>query len=357
MEKPMDTKTQTIKHICQSDLASFIRLAFGMTHPDSEYRHHWPVEVIGDYLARCYEGDCRRLIINMPPRYLKSFCVSVAFPAWVLGRQPRTKIMCIAGNRGLAEDHLAMTRNLMSHRNYKALFPHLRWNETSQTIRLVHGGSRSAHAASPSSGITGRGADMIIIDDPLGAGYADDDKRREQINRWFDQNIFQRLNDKASGVVIVVMQRLHVDDLTGHILKQEGWEHLNLPAIAVKDNRYPSLYGDRIIRREGEALHPGIEDRDQLKNVLFDIGAQNFMAQYQQDPYSPGLGNGHNGPVTIVNKQKNKQTTAFFRIPEERFVLDEVFGEATGFSNEGLSLINSAEDLERMYGGPRKPQN
>ena len=70
-------------------------------------------------------------------------------------------------------------------------------------------------------------------------------------------NIYQRLNDKTKGVVIVVMQRLHVDDLTGHLLKQEGWELLNLPAIATEDERYPRLYGDRVIRRKGDALHPG----------------------------------------------------------------------------------------------------
>jgi hypothetical protein len=76
-------------------------LAFGITHPDREYRHHWPIEVIGDYLTRCHEGQIKRLIINLPPRYLKSFFVSVAFPAWVLGRRPETKIMCIAVAVGL----------------------------------------------------------------------------------------------------------------------------------------------------------------------------------------------------------------------------------------------------------------
>ena len=95
--------------------------------------------------------------------------------------------MCIAGSRGLADDQHLLTQNLMSHTKYRSLFPHLRWNESSQTIRLAHGGSRSAHTASPSGGITGRGADMIIIDDPLSASHADDDSRREQVNHWYDQ--------------------------------------------------------------------------------------------------------------------------------------------------------------------------
>lgn len=347
----MDPKTQTIKHICQTHLTSFTRLAFGMTHPGSEYRHHWPMEVIGDYLTRCHEGEYRRLIINMPPRYLKSFFVSVAFPAWVLGRRPETKVMCIAGSRGLADDQHLLTKNLMSHAKYRSLFPHLRWNESSQTIRLAHGGSRSAHTASPGGGITGRGADMIIIDDPLSASHADDDNRREQVNHWYGQNIYQRLNDKTKGVVIVVMQRLHVDDLTGHLLKQEGWEILNLPAIATEDERYPRLYGDRVIRDKGEALHPGIEDREQLRQMMLDMGALAFMSQYQQDPYPPGQGKGYRGAITALPPEPgmSEMNCAWFfgHIPEEDTVLEKVFGERPSFRPGTPNL--TLEEWEKKY--------
>jgi hypothetical protein len=245
----------------------------------------------------------------------------------------------------------------MSHPSYRAVFPHVRWSESSQTIRLAHGGSRGAHVASPGGGITGRGADIIIIDDPLGASHADDDSRREQINRWYDQNIYQRLNDKAKGVVIVVMQRLHIDDLAGHLLKQEGWEHLSLPAIANEDERYPRLYGDQIVRRQGEALHPGLEDRDQYRQMMQDMGAVSFMSQYQQHPYPPGKGRGYHGAITILPKDPRTPLSHggmfFSHLSEERILLEKVFGEPLGLM-PGCPPPMMGEEWEACYGGPRE---
>lgn len=198
---------------------------------------------------------------------------------------------------------------------------------------------------------------MIIIDDPLSASHAGDDNRREQINRWYDQNIYQRLDEKAKGVVIVVMQRLHVNDLTGHLLKQDGWEHLNLPAIATEDERYPRLYGDRFVRRRGEALHPGLEDRDQLRQMVSDMGAVPFMAQYQQDPYPPGKGQGYHGAITILPKDPKTPLSYggmfFGHISQERVLLENIFGEQLGLK-PGCPPPMTNEEWVKRFGGPRK---
>ena len=204
-------------------------------------------------------------------------------------------------------------------------------------LRLPHGGYRSGYTTSPGGGITGRGADLIIIDDPLSASDADDDQQRERVNKWYDQNIYQRLNDKTNGSIIVVMQRLHVEDLTGHLLKQDGWEHLNLPAIAMEDERYAPLYGDQIIRHKGQPLHPHRENRQQLRDSMLRMRAIPFMAQYQQEPYPPDQLKERGGCFTIFpndNPTYDDMSFAsefFTTVPEEYFVREKVFGEPIGF--------------------------
>ena len=327
----MKPDLRVIRHLYRSDFTSFIRLAFRLIEPQSEFIPHWSLELVGDALKRCHRGETKRLIINMPPRYLKSFSASVAFPAWSLALRPECKIRCITGNRGLVDDQHQMSLRLMSHPKYRALFPHVTGlDECGQTIRLPHGGRRSAHFLTPSSGITGLGADTVIIDDPMPAAYTDDEERIDRVNRWYDQNIYQRLNNKAEGVVIVVMQRLHVGDLTGHLFKQEGWELLSLPAVAMKDEYYPQL-GGRIARRWGDALNPAIESIDEFRDAMHRMGAKTFMAQYQQKPYPPGEGDGFHGavnwlvPVGPEMPGVGHMEVAFIHQSQEKIVEEELF--------------------------------
>ena len=199
-----DLETRAIRHMYQSDPASFFSLAFRLLHPGVDYRQHWSTTVLGEALARCYRGETKRLIINMPPRSLKSVCASVAFPAWILALRPEMKIVCISGHRTLADDHHVLTSNLMCHRKYRALFPHVRFSETASKILLPHGGFRAAFT--PANPLTGHGADVIIIDGPQGAQEVDDGKKSSAIRAWYDRNICQRLNDKEDGVVILLTQ-------------------------------------------------------------------------------------------------------------------------------------------------------
>ena len=300
-----DFETRAIRNMYHSDPASFFDLAFRLLYPTVEYQRHWSTQVLGAALARCHRRETTRLIINMPPRTLKSLCTSVAFPAWVLAVQPTTKILCVAGHRGLAEDHHALTRSLMSHPKYRALFPHVRVTDTASKIALPHGGSRSAFT--PTGAVTGRGADFIIIDDPQAAHEADDRPKSEAIREWYDGSIYQRLDDKKNGVVILVRQRLAHDDLTSHLLSHGGWELLSLPAIATEDERFPSFRGGRVVRKKGEALHPAREDRAQLRAALLQMGARAFMAQYQQDPYSEKEGPPRSGAFHVVPPPKRDE--------------------------------------------------
>ncbi|MCA6104665.1 phage terminase large subunit [Bradyrhizobium australafricanum] len=136
--------------------------------------------------------------------------------------------------------------------------------------------------------MTGRGANLIIIDDPHKADEALSDKARGQVINWFQGTLLSRLDDKKTGQIIVVMQRLHPDDLSGHLLRSESWCHLNLPAIAAEDGAI--AIGPQKFKhwRCGEPLQPTREDAQVLERIKRDIGSQRFASQYLQQPVPDG---------------------------------------------------------------------
>ena len=141
--------------------------------------------------------------------------------------------------------------------------------------------------------LTGRGVDVIIIDDPLKPEEALSQAQRRAANEWFDHTLYSRLNDRQKGAIVLIMHRLHEDDLVGHVLAQEDWEVVRFPAIAEEDERHviDTLAGPReFIRRQGEALHPAREPLPMLERIRRTIGEYNFAGQYQQAPAPLGGG-------------------------------------------------------------------
>jgi predicted phage terminase large subunit-like protein len=141
--------------------------------------------------------------------------------------------------------------------------------------------------------LTGRGADMILLDDPLKPEEALSNTRRQGTNDWFDNTLYSRLNDKRHGAIVIIMQRLHEDDLVGHVLAQEGWEVVRFPAIAEEDevHEIETIWGPQsFTRRRGEALHPEREPLETLEQLRRTLGEYNFAGQYQQTPAPLGGG-------------------------------------------------------------------
>ncbi len=275
--------------LLREDLSSFIQFAFAVIEPYSNYHHSAHIDLIADNLMKNYHGNIRNIIINMPPRMMKSLSASVAYPAWILGKAPQTKIMCVSYSEDLARDLSMKTQKLMQSKPYQAIFPHTKLSAKRQTLLECHttsGGGR--YAVSTGGAIAGLGADIIIIDDPIKPSDANG-KRLESCNRWFSENIYQRLNNKNTGSIIVVMQRVHENDLTGFLLEQQtAWEYLCLPAIALTDESYPLEGGGIYQRKQGQALHPEREAIEQLNLVKADLGSYVFAGQYQQQPAPAG---------------------------------------------------------------------
>ena len=156
----------------------------------------------------------------MPPRSLKSLCASIAFPAWLLGHNPSAQIICCSYAQDLSNKLALDCRSLLHSGWYQQLFP-TRLSAERQAVAEFHTTQKGVRLSTSVGGVlTGRGADFIIIDDPLKPEEALSDAQRAAANEWFDHTLYSRLNDKRTGVIIVIMQRLHEDDLTGHLLEK-----------------------------------------------------------------------------------------------------------------------------------------
>lgn len=278
---------QVANALLHEDLSSFIQMTFGTVSSGEQYLHNWHVDAIAHALTRCVAGEVTRLIITMPPRYLKSVCATIAFPAWLLGRDPHKRIITVSYADKLIVEHSNMFRSVVKSEWYRDVFPNTDIHpkkDTETDVRFTAGGYRSATTVGGT--LTGRGADFIIVDDAMKAEDGSSEAVRTRTNSWFDSTLLSRLNNKKAGVIIVIMQRLHPEDLVGHLLKQGGWEHLNLPAIALRSEKIaisPLLFKRR---KAGTAIHRARESVTDLKRQKNQMGSYNFAAQYQQAPTS-----------------------------------------------------------------------
>lgn len=273
----------------RSDLSSFIQKSFTIVDPATPYRHNWHIDAIAWHLEECWRGNIRRLIITVPPRSLKSICASVAFPAFVLGHDPARRIIGVSYSEELALKHARDCRAVMESPFYRAAFPGTRLDREKNTEAEFMTTERGYRMTTSIGGtLTGRGGSFFIIDDPLKPADAMSEPRRGMVNQWFDNTLYARLDSKAEDTIILVMQRLHIDDLVGHVLKKEDWVHLNLPAIAEETQRIPCGPGRFVTRRPGELLHPAREPRETLDRIKKTLGTYAFSAQYQQQPVPPG---------------------------------------------------------------------
>ncbi|MGL4562711.1 MAG: phage terminase large subunit [Brevinema sp.] len=221
----------------------------------------------------------------MPPRSLKSICTSVAFPAWILGKDPSKRIITTSYSDELASKHARDCRAVMDTSWYKELFPLTRINPNKRTETEYETRQNGYRLATSVGGtLTGRGGNFIIIDDPIKPQDALSDTKRKSINQWYANTLYSRLDNKNTDVIIIVMQRVHTDDLCSFVQENEAWEVLNLPAIATKDEVFELSNGKTIHRYIGEILNPQLESQFILESIKKNLGSYNFEAQYQQNP-------------------------------------------------------------------------
>jgi predicted phage terminase large subunit-like protein len=285
----MRIKPRIVEALVRNDFRAFVHKAFVTLSPGQPYVRSWHVDAIAWQLERVRRGAVRRLIINMPPRSLKSITASVAFPAFLLGQDPSRRVICVSYSGDLAKKHSNDFRAVVESPWYRSAFPNARIGPSKNTETEIELTARGFRLATSVGGtLTGRGGDIIVIDDPLKPDDAMSETKRSAANQWFTNTLLSRLDDKRTGAIVVVMQRVHMDDLTGFLLNQsEAWEVLSLPAIAYCDEAIPISAERNYPRKAGEALSPEREPLHVLDALKLQIGSDAFSAQYQQSPVPP----------------------------------------------------------------------
>ena len=278
-------------------LKEFTKRAWPTIEPGREFHDNWHIDAISEHLQAVVEGDIKRLIINIPPRHMKSISVAVALPAWTWTIQPRKKFLYASYAGSLSIRDSVKCRRLIDSRWYQEHFggSFNLTGDQNQKQRFENNHTGQRIATSVDGALTGEGGDIIVIDDPHNVREAESSAVRQGVLDWWDQAMQTRLNDPKTGAFIIIMQRVHENDLTGHILGNEydDWDHLCLPARYEIGHPTPtkSKLGFTDPRtKEGDLLWPERIDVKTLDNLEKSLGSYASAGQLQQRPMPKGGG-------------------------------------------------------------------
>ena len=281
---------------CEASLYEFCKDAFEIIHAGKKLVPNWHIKLICDRLQeeaeRMRDGRprTRHLIFNIPPRSLKSEMITVFFSAWIWIHAPSVKFISSSYSAGLSIDHNVMARRVVEsewfRKNWGAGFALTTDVNTKSRYENDHDGSREC--TSTGGTVTGKGGDIIVIDDPVNPKQAMSEKERREANDFFDLTLSTRLNDPDHGLFIIVMQRLHEEDLCGHVLKKEPgkWERISIPAEAAGDVQPEALRKHYI----DSLFFPARFSASHLSFLRIAMGSFGYSGQVLQSPTSENAG-------------------------------------------------------------------
>jgi len=280
-----DNARPLLDEAARRDFQTFVILGWPGVNGGNLLEWNWHHAALVQHLEDVRAGKTQRLLVNLPPRSAKSILISVLWVAWMLGQDPTLNFVCVSYSSELANKLARMCLEVMQSPLHRRLFPQTKIKRTrtaAYDFETTRGGGRLA--TSPGGTLTGRGGDILILDDPTKPADAMSDVLRSSAIDWYRSTLLSRLNDKRTGVIICVQQRLHEEDLSGVILEAGGWVEFCLPAIATDDQTVPLTRGKTHFRKAGELLHPERESQAILDQLKADMGSIAFEAQYQQNP-------------------------------------------------------------------------
>ena len=279
-------------------LKEFTKSSWPAIEPGRDFHDNWHIDAISEHLQAVVEGDIKRLIINIPPRHMKSISVAVALPAWTWTIQPSKKFLYASYAGSLSIRDSVKCRRLIDSRWYKEHFGESfkLTGDQNQKQRFENDHTGARIATSVDGALTGEGGDIIVIDDPHNVRESESSAVRDGVLEWWDQAMQTRLNDPKTGAFIIIMQRVHERDLTGHILANEmegEWDHLCIPARYEIGHPTPTrsrlgFTDPRTI--EGDLLWPERIDAKTLDNLERSLGSYASAGQLQQRPMPKGGG-------------------------------------------------------------------
>lgn len=281
---------QDLCALARRDFGVFVELTFPVLHPVARLEPADYLDLLFEVLTAVREDAYRRVVINLPPGFMKSMLVSIMFVAWRLGIDPSWKVVCISYGDDLAHKHSAATRLLMQSPMYQAIFPETVLQKKAEDhLTTTKGGYRYATAVG--SDITGFRPHTIIIDDPMEPEAAVSELAKERLRAWVLSSVLTRFEDPSRGALLLVMHRLAPDDLSATI---GGWDAalvIALPLVAEQEETFYDRNDAILMRRTpGDSLNPQRWTAAAIARLKSEIPPHVFASQYQQRPTSGGSG-------------------------------------------------------------------
>ena len=279
---------QTVKRLlAERSLYQFVLQAWKILEPTTEFVPGWHIEAVCTHLEAVSEGLIRNLLIEIPPRSSKSTIISVLWPAWEWIRNPSRRFLTGSYAMNLAIRDALRTRRVITSPWYTQ-----RWGQRfkltgDQNVKSRYENNATGYriALSVSAGTTGEGGDITLIDDPHNVMEAESLVQRQNTVRWHDEAFYNRLNNAKTGSRVVVGQRVHSDDLIGHLKKQGGWDVLTVPEEFEAAHRCTTSIGWTDPRQaDGELMRPERFGPEQVVEAKKKLGSYAYAAQHQQRP-------------------------------------------------------------------------
>lgn len=273
--------------LSKNNLFEYSKLMWPVVEPGVQFKPGWHIQAICEHLQAVTNGEIQRLLINMPPRHMKSLAISVFWPSWVWLKHPESRWLFASYAESLSTRDSLKCRDVIRSKRYQNFYwpewalkddqdQKKRFNNTKQGYRI---------ATSVGGSGTGEGGDYIVADDPHNAIDIRSEPIRQSVIDWWFQTMSTRGNDPAKAKYVVVMQRLHEKDLSGEILSRGGYEHLMLPAEFEPKRMSYTKIGWRDPRtKEGELLWPTHFGETQIQDQKRNLGSSGYAGQFQQSP-------------------------------------------------------------------------
>jgi predicted phage terminase large subunit-like protein len=279
--------------MAEGQFSHFVQGAWDVLEPQTKLLWNWHHDLICEYLTAAERGEIRRLIINIAPRSTKSLLATVSFPDWIWTKTPSARFLFGSYAETLATKHSLLRRNLIESDWYQGGWGHKfkLAGDLNKKTEFANNKTGQMKSTGIKGSITGEGGDYIIIDDPHNPKGAESDADREATLQNFDLAWSNRLNNKKTGRIILIMQRLHHQDLTGHLIaKNLGYEVVKIPTVCERKTivTFP-ISGKEIVREAGSFMHAERDGYEEIEQAKKDLGSYGFAGQHQQDP-SPRSG-------------------------------------------------------------------
>lgn len=281
----------TSDDLIRIDFASFVRKAFYDDHNGQKLGKEPYIDYLCHELELFAKGQTKQLVINLPPRHLKTFLAAICLTAWILAHDPGARIMVITFSDKLAEQITYRIRRILRTDWYKRVFKTRIAEDRSRVDDFATTKGGEVFATSIGGQLAGRGGDYIIVDDPLDLKDAGNSNHIALVNERFDNLISSRFNTPKTGQIVIIAHRLNENDLSAYVRKQGGWRHVVLPLVAERKRTYDLGYG-KWTRKHGELLRPGSHSAKKLKHLQENAINPSFQLFYQQ-------GGGGGAPMTI----------------------------------------------------------